>query len=91
MSKRATVDVQYSEDGMFGSDGPGEIDLEQSYAKFEAKLESAIGEVFPNADVQIANSINDSHSADWDPSSDDSIALGEIIHRVWESFDWIVE
>lgn len=89
MSKQ--INIQYSEDGMWGSEGPDGYDIQASYDKFEMAVYNELQAYFPGAEVQMSHGINDTHSVDSDPSSDDAVTVGEIIERVFAGFEWLVE
>ena len=89
----ARIEIEYSEDGLFGADGPQGYDLRASFAKFEELLEAAIRQDYPDAEINIRN------GGDWHKATDaqgleveaETEAVGGIIHAVWSDWKWLVK
>jgi hypothetical protein len=93
----AYIEIEYSEDGMFGgSDGEPRdgYDLRASYDKFEELLTAQLRAEFPQAEISIHNGIGDWHRAkdedgmelDWE-----SQQVGQTIYDVWGNWEWAIE
>ena len=57
--------------------------------KFEAQLESALGEAFPGSEVTIETGAG-KYFVDGETDSDDAEWVGEYVNRVWSTFEWVV-
>ena len=94
MTEQMSIKVSYTEDGMFGPSEENRegVDILASFAKYNEILTTELREYFPDAEIEIENGIEDKHSAIPDDmeSPDFYVEAGEIIHQVWESWDWIV-
>jgi len=94
MSEQMTIKISYTEDGMFGPDEENRdgVDILASFAKYDEMLTGELLKVFPSSEIEIENGIEDKHTVDPEDyeSPDFYVEVGEIIHRVWESWDWVV-
>ncbi len=86
------IKVEFSRDGLFGAINPGDegINAEASAASFSENLTNAIYDEYPNADIEVIETINDRHSIDGQTDTIECRYLGALINKVWESYAWEV-
>lgn len=89
------IEVEYTEDGMFGPDPDTRenVDIPASFVEWNEQLTAALNRAYPDAEITVENTIHDRHSAQLaDGFKDDAAteAVGEIIHQVWEDWNWVV-
>lgn len=94
MKEKMAIEIGYTEDGLFGPDEDNRegVDMVASFKSYEEKLEAALLAVFPDAEIKIENGIQDKHTVtpeDYE-NPDYTVEVGEIIHQVWETWDWVV-
>lgn len=86
-----SIGINYSDDSMWGNEGFEGYDVKASYAKFEEMVTAKLNEMYPGAEVEFENGINDSYAVDGDGSGDEVPWVQQAVGKVWESFDWTVE
>lgn len=86
-----SIKVKYSDDSMWGNEGSKGYDVKASYAKFEEMVTAKLSEMYPGAEVEFENGINDSYAVDGDRSGDEVPWVQQAVGKVWESFDWAIE
>lgn len=85
------IKVEYSDDSIFGHADPDDegIDAQASRALFEENLIDAFYDEYPEAEVEFVHGINDRHSADGRRNTTDAENVGDLINKVWESWEWL--
>lgn len=85
------IKVEYSDDGMWGSEGWDGYDVGDSYDRFEKLVNYHIHQVFPDAEVDFSYGINDKCSVDGDTSNQDAEKVQHIVGEIWQDFNWVVK
>lgn len=85
------IKIEYSDDGMWGSNGPAGYNVRASYAKFEKMVTTKLSQEFPGTEIEITNGISDKYHVDGDTASQDAETVQVIVGKVWESWDWLVK
>ena len=89
-----TVKQQADTTAFFGSypDALKGIDEQASYTKFEVLLADALRKSYPDADVSVeVGDVPDRIEVNGSRDDQDVPAVEDILHEVWESWDWVVE
>ena len=87
MSEKMSIKIEYSEDSLFnGWDQLEDYDLAESAWTYGKKLDSAVREKYPDAYVEVEQTINDRVQAD-----DAEIPFVDaIVGDVYGQYDWLV-
>ena len=91
MSKH--IEVGYSTDSLFGNDPDtvAGVDVPASIDQYNEMLITAIRAEWPTADIEVECGDNDYTRINGRADTIEVADLGEIISRVWESWDcWVV-
>lgn len=86
-----SIRIEYSDSAMWGYEKHEGYDVPASYAKFEEMVTDKLSQIYPDAEIEINNGIDDKYRVDGDTSSDDTEAVQNLVGKIWESFDWVVE
>jgi len=93
MSKqKLTIEVQWSEDSLWGYTDPDEYNQAQSEANWEESLVNHLYDAYPNAEIHVVKGINDRVMVD-DGSGggdDEEPWVDNIVSKVWNGWDWLV-
>jgi len=84
------IKIEFSDDGIFGSYTEDDVDRPASVASFIENLENAFEVEYPGAEIEIVYGINDRHRADGRADTVEAEYVGNLINKVWESYDWLV-
>jgi hypothetical protein len=79
--------IEYSDDSMWG-DNEEEQDVGESYKKFEVQVLARLKEIWPEIEVEFRNDINNTIRTD---DTYDQEIIENVVHDVWEAWDWIVD
>ena len=83
------IKVEFSDDGLFGNHTAEDVDRKASAANFTTLLGYALSVEYPDAEVEIEHTINDVHRVDGQTDTVEAENVGNIINRVWESWEWL--
>jgi len=83
------IKIEFSDDGVFGNYTAEDVDRPASVQNFTEALEAAFDDEYPNAKLEIIYGINDRHSVDGHYDSVECEYVGNLINKVWSSFDWL--
>jgi len=88
------IKVGFTQDGIFGPDEDNVegVDVMASINNYTAELTKLLRCEFPGASVCVVNGIEDYHRV-WPEdfeSPDMTVEVGEVIHRFWESWSWVI-
>ena len=88
------IKVGFTQDGIFGPDEDNVegVDVMASINNYTAELTKLLRREFPGASVYVVNGIEDYHRV-WPEdfeSPDMTVEVGEVIHRFWESWSWVI-
>ena len=84
------IAVQYSTDGLFGATDPDEYDEKASVAQFGSSLENYLSEAYPNAEITVLHSINDSVRVNGMENHEEIPRIAQIGEKCWNGDDWLV-
>ena len=86
-----TIRIRYSDDSIFGHADPDAegIDAAASRELFEENLVNAFYDEYPDAEVEIIHGTHDDHDADGHTDTIDAEYVGNLINKVWESYEWL--
>lgn len=84
------ITVEFSESGLFASSEMAGVDVPASMDRFAEALTKRLGDRYPGAEVEVKRGIHDRHSVADDVDHYDTDDVGELVHDVWEPFDWVV-
>lgn len=94
------IEIGFSDDSIFGSDPEAieGIDQAASADNYAVTLRALLEREFPNASIEIEHGINDqarvenwNEDVSWRDVETVQIEVEELIHRHWESWEWVVE
>ena len=87
MGEKMSIKIEYSEDSLFnGWDQLEDYDLAESARLYGEKLEQAVQAEYPDAEVEVEQTINDRVQ-----TNDDDIPFVEaIVSDVYGQYDWLV-
>jgi len=85
------IRIRYSDDSLFGHNDPDDegINAIVSRAQFEEALVNAFYDEYPKAEIEIVHGINDDHSVDGQHDTVECEYVGNLINKVWDSWEWI--
>jgi len=85
------IKVEYSDDSLFGHVDPDDegIDASTSRAQFEEALVNLFYDEFPWCEVEFSRGINDRHVVDGHEDTEIAATVGQMIEKVWSSWDWL--
>jgi len=90
------IKIRYSEDSLFGPDGPDGYDVRGSYEKFEKKVREEIAKINTSWAVEFDRGINDDVRVGCDTMDEYDLADGiktdvfSAIGVAWEAWDWAI-
>ena len=97
---RITIIEDTDTGSMYGNDGDAimGVDLEASEDKFLTMVTDAVHAAYPAAELEVRGEPGGhipgrSGPVEVDGSADDDrdeLNIGEILHNIWESWDWVV-
>jgi hypothetical protein len=85
------IKVEYSEDGLFGAESREPYDIRASFDEFERMLGDALRRGYPEAEIEITNTLNDRVTVDGDRDHAEIDYIGEVVGETWETWAWLVE
>lgn len=87
--KHIKVEYDNEESAMYGSNGAAGINTEASEARFEQKLEAALKERYPEAEIEVVTG-HGTTRIDGEKDHEERPYVDQILHNVWSEFDWLV-
>jgi len=92
MEKITEILYQYEADdaAMFGPDAEiGEVDTRASYNAFEDAVQKALKAAYPTARISVQSGPSKLR-VNWMTDTEEVSVVEDIIHEVWESWNWLV-
>lgn len=84
------IEVQFSQDGLFGSADVEDYDIAASMKQFTTDLYGRLHQLYPSASIEVNAGNDDWHKVDGQTDSDEAVLVGDDIHDLWEDWEWVI-
>jgi len=88
-SQKMHIKIEYSIASLFGTADSEEYDEAASIVNWEQALVNAFYDEYPAAELEVVQGITDRHSVNGQTDHDECAYIGDLINKVWSSWDWI--
>lgn len=85
-----TIEYDNDESAMYGSNGAEGYDAMASEMKYEEMLTAALQEAYPDVEIEVTTGYG-RVMVDGDTAHEEVDTVNQILHKVWSSFDWLVD